>query len=305
MISTMDVQQKKLLANRLRQIALQLVYEAQSGHLGGSYSAAEILIELFFEQMRYDPKNPGALENDILVLDKGHITPGYYAAMYLAGILPEELLSTYRRADLSSPPGKMRALQGHPKHWPELGIWFSTGSLGVGISQAVGMAIAERLQGRDTRIYVLLSDGGMQEGIVWEAARNAAYHKLDNITAILDLNWIQNDDFVFNETELLPVADKWRACGWAVIGEEVPYDRRTPEKLTGHDFEWLSQAFSEAKAVRRKPAIIIANTLKGKGIPEIEDDPAWHAKAPTREQYERWIRHLREEEERLRAGEPV
>jgi transketolase len=301
----MDIQEKKLLANRLRQIALRLVYEAQSGHLGGSYSAAEILIELFFEQMRYDPERPDALANDILVLDKGHITPGYYAAMHLAGIIPEELLSTYRRADLAAEPGQMRALQGHPKYWPELGIWFSTGSLGVGISQAVGMAIAEKLQGRDTRIYVLMSDGGMQEGVVWEAARNAAYHKLDNLTAILDLNWIQNDDFVFKTTELLPVADKWRSFGWAVIGEEIPFPERDARPLNGHDFEWLSQAFERAKGVQGKPSILIANTLKGKGIPEIENDPAWHAKAPTKEQYERWIQHLREEEERLKAGEPV
>lgn len=303
----MDLQEKRILANRLRQIALRLVYEAQSGHLGGSYSAAEILVELLFEQMRFDPQRPDALENDILVLDKGHITPGYYAALHLRGVLPEELLKTYRRADLEAPPGETRALQGHPKHRPELGIWFSTGSLGMGISQAVGMAIAEKMQGRDTRVYVLMSDGGMQEGVVWEAARNAAYHKLDNITAVLDLNWIQNDDFVFHETELLPVAAKWAAHGWAVIGEEVPYDRRTPEKLNGHDFEWLSQAFAEARAVRGRPAIVIANTLKGKGIPDIEDDPAWHAKAPTKEQYERWMRLLRAEEERLKAkaGEPT
>jgi len=297
----MEIHKKKLLANRLRQIALKLVYEAQSGHLGGSYSSAEILIELFFEQMRFDPKHPESLENDILVLDKGHITPGYYGAMHLAGIIPEGLLSTYRRADLTLGPGETGALQGHPKYWPELGIWFSTGSLGVGISQAVGMAIAEKLTGRDTRIYVLMSDGGMQEGIVWEAARNAAYHRLDNITAVLDLNWIQNDDFVFKTTELLPIADKWRGFGWEVIGEEVPFQERKG-MLNGHNFEWLSQAFRQAKAVER-PAIIIANTIKGKGIPEIENDPDWHAKAPTKEQYERWMAHLREEEERLRAGE--
>lgn len=301
----MDIQEKKRLANKLRQIALRLVYEAQSGHLGGSYSAAEILIELFFEQMRYDPKRPDSMENDILVLDKGHITPGYYAAMHLAGIVPDQLLKTYRRADPASKPGEMRALQGHPKYWPELGIWFSTGSLGVGISQAVGMAIAEKMADRKTRIYVLMSDGGMQEGITWEAARNAAYHKLDNLIAVLDLNWIQNDDFVFKTTELLPVADKWRSFGWEVIGEEVPYDQRTPERLNGHDFEWLSVAFTQAKATESRPALIIANTVKGFGIPEIENDPNWHAKAPTPEQYERWMAHLRAEEERLKAGEPV
>jgi len=301
----MEVREKKRLANRLRQIALRLVYEAQSGHLGGSYSAAEILIELFFEQMRYDPKRPDSLENDILVLDKGHITPGYYAAMHLAGIVSEGLLRTYRRADLRSKPAEMRALQGHPKYWPELGIWFSTGSLGVGISQAVGMAIAEKRAGRKTRIYVLLSDGGMQEGITWEAARNAAYHKLDNLTAILDLNWIQNDDFVFKTTELLPVADKWRSFGWEVIGEEIPFAERKEGLLNGHDFEWLSWAFSQAKAVEGRPALIVANTVKGFGIPEIENNPDWHAKAPSREQYERWMAHLRAEEERLKAGEPV
>ena len=301
----MNTKEKRLLANRLRQIALRLVYEAQSGHLGGSYSAADILIELLFEQMRYDPKRPDALTNDVLVLDKGHITPGFYAAMHLAGFIPKELLSTFRRVDPNSPPGAAKALQGHPKFRPELGIWFSTGSLGVGISQAIGMAIAEKMAGRETHVYVLLSDGGLQEGIMWEAARNAAYHKLDNLTAIHDLNWIQNDDFVFNTTELLPVADKWKSFGWEVLGEEIPFHERNGKPLNGHDFEWLSQAFQSAKAAAGRPAILIANTTKGKGIPDIENDPAWHAKAPTRAQFERWIDELRAEEETLKAGESM
>jgi transketolase len=294
----MDIQEKRRLANKLRQIALRLVYEAQSGHLGGSYSAAEILIELYFEQMRFNSKRPNSLDNDILVLDKGHATPGFYAAQALAGLLPEELLPTYRRIDPKTPPGgRMNTLQGHPKFWPERGTWFSTGSLGVGISQAVGMAIAEKMAGRKTRIYVLVSDGGMQEGIMWEAARNAAYHKLDTLIAVLDLNWCQNDDFVFKTTELLPVADKWRSFGWDVIGSEVAFSHRTEVSLNGHSFEWLSQAFEKAKSVHGKPTIIMANTVKGRGIPEIENDPDWHAKAPTREQYERWMAALQ--------GEPV
>jgi transketolase len=300
----MHIQQKKKLANRLRQIALQLVYEAQSGHLGGSYSAAEILIELYFEHMRYDPKRPDSLENDILVLDKGHATPGFYATQYLAGLLPEKLLRTYRRIDSHTAPGKpMNTLQGHPKFWPERGIWFSTGSLGVGISQATGMAIAEKMAGRKTRVYVLVSDGGMQEGIMWEAARNAAYHKLDNLTAILDLNWCQNDDFVFKTTELLPVSDKWKSFGWEVIGSEIAFAERKGASLNGHDFAWLSQAFQKAKTVRGQPAIIIANTVKGKGIPEIENDPDWHAKSPTRQQYEKWLATLQAEETVITASE--
>ncbi len=299
----MNIPEKKRLANRLRQIALHLVYKAQSGHLGGSLSAAEILIELYFEQMRYDPKRPASFENDILVLDKGHATPGFYAAQYLAGLLPEGLLKTYRRADLNSRPGEMDALQGHPKYWPERGIWFSTGSLGVGLAQAVGLAMAEKMAGRGTRIYVILSDGGMQEGIMWEAARNAVYHKLDNLTAILDLNWIQNDDFVFKTTELRPVGAKWKSFGWEVIGEEIPFAERAGAPLNGHDFAWLSQAFAQAKAVRGQPALLIANTVKGKGIPEIENDPDWHAKAPTREQYERWMTALQAEEATIAAGE--
>lgn len=294
----MEVQEKRRLANRLRQLALQLVYRAQSGHLGGSYSSAEILTELFFEQMRYHRERPDALDNDILVVDKGHITPGLYAAMHLAGLLPEELFPTYRRADLSSPQGKMEALQGHPKFWPERGIWFSTGSLGVGISQAVGMSIAEKMAGRETRIYVLVSDGGMQEGIMWEAARNAAYHRLDNLIAVLDLNWIQNDDFVFNTTELLPVASKWESFGWTVIGSELPFPERDESPLNGHDFKWLSQAFERAKSVSGSPAIIVTNTVKGKGVPEIENDPAWHAGAPDEAQYRQWMDVLQLEGER-------
>ncbi len=300
----MDIREKKRLANRLRQIALRLVYEAQSGHLGGSYSAAEILVELYFEQMRFNSKRPDSLDNDILVLDKGHATPGFYAAQYLAGLLPEELLKTYRRIDQNTTTGgPLNTLQGHPKFWPQRGIWFSTGSLGVGISQAVGTAIAEKMAGRQTRVYVLVSDGGMQEGIMWEAARNAAYHKLDHLTVVLDLNWCQNDDFVFKTTELLPVADKWKSFGWEVIGSEIAYHERDGTSLNGHDFEWLSHAFQRAKAIQGKPAIIIGNTVKGKGIAEIENDPDWHAKSPTREQYEKWLAILQAEETALRASE--
>lgn len=300
----MNTHEKKRLANKLRQISLRLVYEAQSGHLGGSYSAAEILIELYFEQMRFNSKQPASLENDILALDKGHATPGFYAAQYLAGLLPEELLTTYRRIDSNTTPGgPLNTLQGHPKFWPQRGIWFSTGSLGVGISQAVGMAIAEKMAGRTTRVYVLVSDGGMQEGITWEAARNAAYHKLDNLTAILDLNWCQNDDFVFKTTELLPVAGKWKSFGWEVIGSEIAYHERERTSLNGHDFEWLSQAFQRARAIQGKPAIIVANTVKGRGIAEIENDPDWHAKSPTREQYEKWLASLQAEEAAIKASE--
>ncbi|OGF57691.1 MAG: hypothetical protein A2Z21_05435 [Candidatus Fraserbacteria bacterium RBG_16_55_9] len=292
----MDIREKKRLANKLRQIALRLVYEAQSGHLGGSYSAAEILVELYFEQMRYDRKRPDSLENDIFVLDKGHVTPGFYAAQSLAGLLPGDMLKTYRRIDPKTPPGEqMGTLQGHPKFWPKRGIWFSTGSLGTGISQAIGMAIAERMAGRKTHVYLLVSDGGMQEGITWEAARNAAYHKLDNLTAVLDLNWLQNDDFVFKTTELLPVGDKWKSFGWEVVGSEIPFPERNGTSLSGHDFEWLSQAFQKAKSARGKPAILLANTVKGKGVPEIENDPDWHAKSPTREQYEKWLATLQAE----------
>jgi transketolase len=292
----METQEKKRLANRLRQIALRLVYESQSGHLGGSYSAAEIYIEVFFEQLRFSFKKPASLENDIFVVDKGHATPGFFAAQHLAGLVSEESLSTYRRVDTTSPLGKSKNLQGHPKYLPQQGIWFSTGSLGVGISQAIGMALAEKMAGRKTRVYVLLSDGGLQEGIVWEAARNAAYHKLDNLTAILDLNWIQNDDFVFKTTALIPVRAKWESFGWEVFGEEVAFSGRKPASLTGHDFDWLTQSFEQARAVKGKPSILIANTAKGRGISEIENSPEWHAKAPTQAQYLKWIAALQQEE---------
>ncbi|MBI1730568.1 transketolase [Candidatus Acetothermia bacterium] len=295
----MKSQEKKRLANRLRQIALRLVYESQSGHLGGSYSAAEIYIEILFEQLRLDTKKPASLENDIFVVDKGHATPGFFAAQHLAGLVTEESLSTYRRVDAASPHGKSKNLQGHPKYLPQQGIWFSTGSLGVGISQAVGMAIAEKMAGRKTHIYVLLSDGGLQEGIVWEAARNAAYHKLDNLTAVLDLNWIQNDDFVFKTTELLPVRAKWVSFGWEVFGEEVAFSERKPTSLNGHDFDWLSKSFEQARAVKAKPSLLIANTAKGRGISEIENSPEWHAKAPSPEQYQKWIAALQREEQAM------
>ncbi len=295
----MELREKKRLANCLRQMALRLVYESQSGHLGGSYSAAEIYIEILFEQMRFDFKKPASLENDLFVVDKGHATPGFFAAQHLAGLIPEELLSTYRRVDEKSALGKSKHLQGHPKYLPEQGIWFSTGSLGVGISQAIGMAMAEKMAGRKTRVYVLISDGGLQEGIVWEAARNAAYHKLDNLTAVLDLNWIQNDDFVFKTTELLPVAAKWKSFGWEVFGTEISFSERNGSSLNGHDFEWLTATFEKVRLIKNKPAILIANTAKGRGIAEIENNPEWHAKAPTREQYEKWTAMLKQEEKIL------
>jgi transketolase len=295
----MEIREKKKLANELRQVALKLVYDAQSGHIGGSYSAAEIYTEIFFEQMNWNPEKPDSLNNDIFVVDKGHASPGFYAAQHLAGIVSEEQLATYRNIDNSSPQGKFKSLQGHPKFTPSQGTWFSTGSLGVGICQAVGMAMAEKMAGRSTRVFVLVSEGGLEEGVLWEAARNAAYHKLDNLTAVLDLNWIQNDDFVFKTTELLPVADKWKSFGWNVIGEEIPYpDRNGSSQLNGHDFSWLTNSFEQAKS-SNTPTILIANTTKGQGIPEIEDDPAWHAGAPNQEQYEKWMAHLQAENEAI------
>lgn len=246
--------------------------KSKSGHPGGSLSAADIVTALYFHEMKIDPQNPGWRERDKFVLSKGHAAPVLYAALARKGYFPIEELSTLRKVD--------SRLQGHPsmKHLP--GVEMSTGSLGQGLAAANGMALAARLDGLGSRIYVLLGDGEIQEGQVWEAAMAAAHYKVDNLVAFLDHNGLQIDGPTTEVMSPEPVADKWRAFGWHV------------EVIDGHNLAAILEALQKAKEVKGKPTMIIADTVKGKGVSFMENRCEWHGTAPSSEQVEKALGDL-------------
>lgn len=251
-------------ACKIRQDIIRMLGESKSGHPGGSLSAADIVTTLYFHEMNVDPQNPKNPERDRFVLSKGHAAPVLYAALAEKGFFPVEELMTLRKLN--------SRLQGHPsmKHLP--GVEMSTGSLGQGLSAANGMALAGKLDGRSYRVYVLLGDGEIQEGQVWEAAMAGAHYKLDNVVAFLDHNGLQIDGPVREIMSPEPVADKWRAFGWHV------------EEIDGHDFNEIIQALAKAKQVKGKPTMIVAKTIKGKGVSFMENQVGWHGNAPSTEQ---------------------
>lgn len=251
-------------ACKIRQDIIRMLGESKSGHPGGSLSAADIVTTLYFHEMKVDPQNPKNPERDRFVLSKGHAAPVLYAALAEKGFFPVEELMTLRKLN--------SRLQGHPsmKHLP--GVEMSTGSLGQGLSAANGMALAGKLDGRSYRVYVLLGDGEIQEGQVWEAAMAGAHYKLDNVVAFLDHNGLQIDGPVREIMSPEPVADKWRAFGWHV------------EEIDGHDFNEIIQALAKAKQVKGKPTMIVAKTIKGKGVSFMENQVGWHGNAPSAEQ---------------------
>lgn len=251
-------------AYQLRRDVLEMVTEAGSGHPGGSLSSAEIIACLFFYKMRYDAKNPEWPERDRFILSKGHAAPVLYAALARAGYFPVEDLLRLRKLGSH--------LQGHPDQRMTPGVEVSTGSLGNGFSFAQGAALAGKLDGASYRVYALIGDGEMDEGQVWEAALFAAHHRLDNLTALVDVNRIQNDTFVADTLETEPIVDKWRAFGWGVL------------EVNGHDVREVMAALDEAAATRGGPTVIVCRTVKGKGVSFMEHNPEWHGKAPTREQ---------------------
>lgn len=265
----------KRIANTLRQDIIAMLVTAKSGHPGGSLSAAEILATLFFQEMRINPAAPDWAERDRFILSKGHAAPVLYAALAEKGYFPQEKLSRLRQT------GHM--LQGHPDMKKTPGVDMSTGSLGQGLSAANGMALAGKMDGRDYRVFVLLGDGEMAEGQVWEGAMAAAHYKLDNVTAILDFNGLQIDGSTDMVMSSAPLAEKWRAFGWQVL------------EVDGHDVEALLGAYAEAKQVKGKPTIIIAKTIKGKGVSFMENQVGWHGSAPSAEQGELALQELREE----------
>lgn len=270
-----EILELKRMANQIRQNIITMLVPAKSGHPGGSLSAADILSVLYFREMRVKPEEPHWADRDRFVLAKGHAAPVLYAALAEKGFFPKEELLGLRQTG--------RMLQGHPDMRKVPGVDMSTGSLGQGLSAANGMALAGKLDQKDYRVYVLLGDGEMAEGQVWEATMATAHYKLDNVTAILDLNGLQIDGSTENVMNIDPIHDKWRAFGWHVIS------------VDGHDIEALLAAFAEAKATKGKPTILIANTIKGKGVSFMEDQADWHGSAPNAEQAEKALQELREE----------
>ena len=251
------------------------VYNAKSGHPGGSLSAADLFTYLYFEEMNVDPENPEDENRDRFVLSKGHTAPGYYAALALKGFFPIEDLKTLRHVG--------SYLQGHPdkKHTP--GVDMSSGSLGQGLSVAVGMALAAKMQGKDYRTYCLCGDGEIQEGQIWEAAMFAGHRKLDNLCVIVDNNNLQIDGTVEDVCSPYPIDEKFKAFNFHVIN------------INGNDFDEIDKAFAEARAHKGEPTAIIAHTIKGKGVSFMEDKAGWHGKAPNEEEYKIAMEELEKE----------
>jgi transketolase len=255
------LEELQTIAKRLRRDIIEMIGAAGSGHPGGSLSAVEIVVQLYFDFMRIDPKNPKWPLRDRFILSKGHAAPVLYSAMAEAGFTPKDQLNTLRK--LGS------IYQGHPdvRFLPALEA--STGSLGEGLSLALGMGLADRLDGRPNRTYVMLGDGETQEGQVWESAMSGPFHKVDNVVAIVDYNGIQLDGFVKDIMDVAPLADKWRAFNWHTI------------EINGHDFPAIRQALEEAQATKGRPTCIVAHTVKGKGVSFMENNPKFHGTAPT------------------------
>jgi transketolase len=264
MQKTSDTAELAAIAKQMRREVIEMITEAKSGHPGGSLSATEIVVTLFFDVLRHDPANPKWPDRDRFILSKGHCCPVLYAVMAECGYCPKDQLKTLRK--LGS------IYQGHPDVRFIPALEASTGSLGEGVSLAIGMGMAARLNRSPTRAYVVLGDGEIQEGQIWEAAMFAGKYGLDNVCAVLDYNGIQLDGFVKDIMDLEPIEDKWRAFNWHVI------------KTDGHSIPGLQKAFAEAAAIKDKPSIVIAHTIKGKGVSFMENNPKFHGTAPTKEE---------------------
>ena len=272
MEEAMDIKALEKTAAEVRVGVVKAIHNAGSGHPGGSLSAADIVTALYFSEMNVDPKNPKMEGRDKFILSKGHAGPVQYSALALKGYFPVEDFMTLRKLGSK--------FQGHPDMNKVPGIEMSTGSLGQGFAAAGGMAIANKLNNDPGRIYVLLGDGEIQEGIVWEAAMSAAHYKLDNMVGILDYNGLQIDGRNEDVMTVAPVADKFRAFGWNVL------------EINGHDFEEILDAFTKARECKGKPTMIVAKTVKGKGVSFMEDNAGWHGKAPNDEETEQAVAEL-------------
>ena len=267
-------EQFKKLANDIRLTVLKMIYEAGSGHPGGSLSAVEIISTLYFDKMRVDPRNPDWGDRDRFVASKGHCAPTLYAVLAEKGFFPKAELNTFRRINSN--------LQGHPDMLKTPGVDMSTGSLGHGVSVGIGMTLGGRLSQKDFYVYVLVGCGELNEGQIWEAAMAAVKYKLDHLIVFLDYNRYQLDGGM---DEIMPLGDvsaKWKSFGWKVI------------EINGHEPEKISDAIDEAKKVRGSPTIILAHTIKGKGVSFMENTHVWHGRKISKEEYEKAVSELTE-----------
>lgn len=268
-----QVQELEKRAQELRETVIAMLVAAKSGHTAGPLGMADIFAAFYFHILNHDPKHPDWEERDRLILSNGHITPIRYAAMAHAGYFPVEECLTLRKFG--------SRLQGHPERTRLPGLETTSGPLGEGLSQASGMAYALRMDNKKPRVYCLVSDGEQEEGNIWEGAMFAGKHKLSNLTAVMDRNNIQIDGMTEDVMPLEPIADKYRAFNWHVL------------EVNGNDIPAFVAAVEEAKAIHEKPTMIIAHTIPGKGVPDIEFDYHWHGKPPTKEEGKKFLKELR------------
>lgn len=271
--SNRDIASLAETARQVRRDIVEMTCAAGSGHPGGSLSAVELMVGLYFSEMRHDPGNPESENRDRFVLSKGHACPVLYSVLARTGYFPPEELLTLRKFG--------SRLQGHPHRLKTPGVEVSSGSLGQGLSITNGMALGARLCGLDSRFFTLMGDGELQEGSVWEAAMSAGHFKLDNVCALVDYNNLQIDGSVESVMGIAPLADKWTAFRWHVI------------QIDGHDLQQVLDAYQEARQTKGKPTVIIARTTKGKGVSFMENAAGWHGTAPNKEQAEKALNELR------------
>ena len=264
-MESLDINKLKEIAKKARRNIIEQVYEANSGHPGSALSCVDILTVLYFNEMNIDPENPKMENRDKLVLSKGHASPALYSILAQRGFFPEEELKEFR--NLGS------RLQGHPDIKKLPGVDMSAGSLGQGLSSACGMALASKLKKQTNKVYCILGDGELQEGQIWEAAMTAGHYKLDNLCVIVDNNNLQIDGKIENVMNPYPIDEKFESFGFAVL------------KADGNNIENLLEVFQYANRIKKQPVVIIANTVKGKGISFMENKAEWHGKAPNEEEY--------------------
>jgi transketolase len=280
-MDTQRVIQLKIVAQRIRQHVIQGTYSAQCGHPGGSMSIADLLALLYFEKMNVDQKEPKMPDRDRFILSKGHCAPAYYGALAEKGFFPKDEIKNLRQLD--------SFLQGHPDAKLTPGVDACSGSLGQGLSVGVGMALAARYAGQNFYVYVVLGDGEIEEGQVWEAAMCAAHYRLDHLIAFVDFNGMQIDGYVTEVMSPLPIGQKFEAFGWQVV------------EVDGHDYHQVSLAVDRAKMSLGRPTLILMNTIKGKGVSFMERNLAWHGIAPNPEQYAQAMKELEESISTLEA----
>ncbi|MCG8568661.1 MAG: transketolase [Spirochaetes bacterium] len=269
----LNIKQLKEVAKQIRENIILMIYKAKAGHPGGSLSAADIVTALYYYAMNVDPANPHWEDRDRFILSKGHACPVWYAVLAEKGFFSKEHLNTLRKMD--------SILQGHADMKKTPGVDMTVGSLGQGICAGLGMALSAKLLKKTYHTWVLIGDGETQEGSIWEAAMSGAKWKLDNLTVIIDLNGIQNDSFV---DEIMPVGDmkaKWEAFGWKTI------------EINGHQMEEIVEAVDQVKMNKGQPIVIIANTVKGKGVSFMENVPIWHGKAPNEKEFQQAMNEIR------------